>query len=120
MKRVFYSSGSLLTGDRTADAVVKYAEVLAARSSSDTIDIPIVLEDGTVARAQLLIGPASQLVVVPQEHSAEAPDDDATIEELSKRTLSLSSPHPQAVDAASAAYYSEGNDYPDATGDGDA
>jgi hypothetical protein len=118
MKRIYYASGSVLTGDRMADTVVSYAAALASRELSDTVDIPIALPDGEVARAQLLIGPASQLVVVPEPDALNGPEDDATIAELSKRRLQLSSPHPQAIDEPLSPYYAEGNDYTDAIDDG--
>jgi ssDNA-binding replication factor A large subunit len=117
MKRVYYASGSVLTGDRTAEAIVHYAAALATRTTSDSIDIPILLPDGATGRAQLLIGPASQLVVVPEEGAAAGPEDDEIIVELSRRTRLLSSPHPQAVDDAATPYYADGENYTDATDD---
>jgi hypothetical protein len=116
MKRVFYASGSVLTGDRTAEALVHYAELLAVRESSDTADIPIRLDDGTTARAQFLIGPASQLAVVPVEGDEEGPDDEDTIAELGRRARALSSPHPQAVDEPPSPYYAEGDNFSDSLG----
>ncbi|MCU1550666.1 MAG: hypothetical protein JWR36_1226 [Glaciihabitans sp.] len=115
MKRIYYASGSVLTGDRMADAIVAYAAALAIREFSDTIDIPVSLPNGSEARAQLLIGPASQLVVVPEPEAREAAEDEETIAELLSRARALSSPHPQAVDEADSPYYSEGIDYTDAT-----
>jgi hypothetical protein len=114
MKRIYYASGSVLTGDRMADAIVAYASALAQREISDTIDIPVSLPNGTEARAQLLIGPASQLVVVPEADARDVAEDDETIAELSMRARALSSPHPQAVAEADSPYYAEGIDYTDA------
>jgi hypothetical protein len=111
MKRVYYSSGSILTGDRTADVLVRYAEALAVRTASDTIDIPIQLKNGSVGRAQFLIGPASQLVVVPEDDLPPGPEDDETIAELSRRTRSLSSPHPQAMEQLGNPYYSDDGEF---------
>jgi hypothetical protein len=111
MKRVYYSSGSVLTGDRMADAIVRYAGALAAREDSDLIDIPISLGDGRVARAQLLIGPASQLVVVPEPGIANDPEDEATIEELARKVRGLSSPHPQASDERLDPFFVDGDDF---------
>jgi hypothetical protein len=119
MKRVYYASGSVLTGDRMAEAIVRYAGALALREISDTIDIPISLGGGRTARAQLLIGPASQLVVVPEADAHEDPEDEATIEDLSIRARRLSSPRPQASDGDSSPYYAMGDDYTDAIDDVD-
>lgn len=111
MKRIFYASGSLVTGDRMADAIVHYAEALAMRDTSDTIDVPIALRSGAIGRAQLLIGPASQLVVVPEEGAIDREEDEATIQELMHRSALLASPRPQASDVGDA-----GTDYVDANG----
>jgi hypothetical protein len=117
MKRVYYSSGSILTGDRTADVLVRYAEALAVRTASDTIDIPIQLNNGSVGRAQFLIGPASPLVVVPEDGLPAGPEDDDTIAELSRRTRSLSSPHPQAMEPFGNPYYADDGEITDSIGD---
>jgi hypothetical protein len=109
MKRIFYSSGSIVTGDRMAIAIVRYAEVLAQSESSDTIDVPITLASGEEGRAQVLLGPGSQLVVVPEENVDETPEDDATIAELESRTRSHSSPRPLASEENDGGQY--GSDY---------
>jgi len=102
MKRIYYSSGSVVTGDRIAEAVIVYAEILALRDTSDTIDVPISLSSGQIGRAQLLIGPASQLVMVPEQPEADADgplaeiEDEDTLADLTMRTAMHSSPHPLA------------------------
>ncbi len=118
MKRIFYSSGSVVTGDRTADALVHYADALAGRDSSDTVDIVVALDSGASGRAQLLIGPASQLVVVPEEDPAAEVEDEDTVRELVRRTALLSSPRPQASDETTTSDYGEFSDYTDAPGEG--
>jgi hypothetical protein len=120
MKRIYYSSGSVLTGDRIAEAVIEYAEVLALRDTSDTIDVPISLAGGGVGRAQLLIGPASQLVLVPAESEpdedlpVEELEDPDTLAELDRRTALHSSPRPLANDDADTTDYdADESDYED-------
>ncbi|MCU1507838.1 MAG: hypothetical protein JWQ12_103 [Glaciihabitans sp.] len=81
-----------------ADAVVHYAEALAMRETSAMIDIPVSLESGERGRAQLLIGPASQLVVVPESGPNEEPEEEETIRALIESTAQLSNPHPRATD----------------------
>ena len=113
MKRIYYASGSLVTGDRIADALVRYAEVLAMRDASDTVDIPIALQSGAAGRAQLLIGPASQLVVVPEEGAAEIVEDEATIEEFQHRSALLSSPRPTVSMRGEPIDFVDAHGYPD-------
>jgi hypothetical protein len=111
MKRIYYASGSLVTGDRIAEAVIVYAELLALRDTSDTIDVPISLDSGEVGRAQLLIGPASQLVLVPEETDADADgpvaeiEDVETVIDLERRIARHRSPRPLANDDADTTDY---------------
>ncbi|MBC7724773.1 MAG: hypothetical protein H7146_08495 [Burkholderiaceae bacterium] len=100
MKRIFYASGSVVTGDRTADAVVRYAQALAQREASDMIDIPIFAAGGTAARAQLLIGPASQLMVVSEVPRHQEFDDEETLGRIDQRMEALLRPKAQPVDKA--------------------
>lgn len=111
MKRVYYASGSVLTGDRVAEAIVRYAGALAMRDCSDVIDIPISLGDGRTARAQLLIGPASQFFVIPEAEVQEGPEDEATIADLTQRARLLSSPRPHASDESTHSSFSEGDEF---------
>lgn len=66
MKRIYYSSGSVLTGDFIADAILDYAELLASRHSSAKVDFPVVLLNGDPGHAQLLIGPVMTLMTVSE------------------------------------------------------
>lgn len=62
MERIHYASGSILTGTDIARALLEYAEALAEQNESATVDIPTRNDDGTVGRANFLIGPSSQIV----------------------------------------------------------
>lgn len=98
MKRIFYASGSVVTGDRTAEAVLRYAQVLAQRSGSDVIDIPVLSDGGTVGRAQLLIGPVSELMVVTEVPRHAEFDDEETLARIDFRIEGLLRPKAQPVD----------------------
>jgi hypothetical protein len=115
MKRIFYSSGSVVTGDRIAETIVHYAEVLALRDTSDTIDVPIALASGEIGRAQLLIGPASQLAVVPEELdvgvNVDDVDDPETLAELERRIALHGSTRPQASASSDTTDYVDANGY---------
>ena len=100
MKRIYYASGSVVTGDRTAAAVVSYARALAAREDSDMIEIPIILPNGENGHAQVLLGPASQLMCVDEPAVDLEPDDEGTRSVLSRRIDGLLRPKAQPVDQA--------------------
>lgn len=82
MKRIFYAGGSVVTGDLTADAVLRYAQALAQREASDIIDIPIFVAGGSSGRAQLLIGPTSQLLIATETPRHEEVDDVAFLQQI--------------------------------------
>ncbi|HEV7184476.1 MAG: hypothetical protein ACHP7F_12135 [Actinomycetales bacterium] len=84
MKRIHYASGSLVTGDQIADVLVRFAAVLAETGGAAEVTAPVVLDDGEVGSALLLLGPASQILAedVPGEHDFENPEFVASIEKL--------------------------------------
>ncbi|PJJ72907.1 hypothetical protein CLV46_2485 [Diaminobutyricimonas aerilata] len=99
MKRVYYSSGSVLTGDRLADDVIDYAAALARNGQADNVRIPVMLEDGSPSDANLLLGPASELVAVGEAAEAPDPRDDDTAQYMERRVKELSVPRPRAAAA---------------------
>jgi hypothetical protein len=66
VKRIYYSSGSVLTGDYIADAILDLAQVVASRNSTASVDIPVILPDGETGHAKLLISHASPMLAVPE------------------------------------------------------
>lgn len=94
MKRILYASGSVLTGDAIAHAVVRYATILARAGSADLITIP-VLQAGDRGTVEMLIGPSSQLMV---EDAGPGPmetlDEESFLAELEARRDTLEHPRP--------------------------
>jgi hypothetical protein len=66
VKRIYYSSGSVLTGDFIADAILDLAQLVASRRASAYVDIPVILPDGETGHATMLISPASAMLAVPE------------------------------------------------------
>lgn len=99
MKRISYAGGFVVTGDRTADAVLRYAQALAQRGASDIIDIPIFAAEGTSGRAQLLIGPASQLLIATEVPRHKEFDDDVILQQIEDKMESLLRPKGQPIHA---------------------
>jgi hypothetical protein len=98
MKRISSGREELTTESGLADAVLDYAVVLAQASTADTITIPILREDGVVDEARLLLGPASQLTIVPDGRAhVDLPGSASITAELERRTASYL-PRPIATD----------------------
>jgi hypothetical protein len=100
MKRIAYAEEWLTTDDRVADLVLEYARALARNGTADTVTVPVV-DGSTVRRAQFLIGPASQIIVVESDERRPA-DLDAGVEpavaDLEARLHRLRMPQPVAYD----------------------
>jgi hypothetical protein len=94
MQRIHYAGGELITGNAIADAVVEYAEALATRRTAASIEIPVRGDDGSTVHAQLLIGPASQLVTEELEGEFDEIVDEELVARLSAETAALSSRRP--------------------------
>lgn len=89
--RVYYASGSVLTSDAVANAIVAYAGALAKSQLADTIDVPL----GDGLSAKMLVGPASQLLCLPELASGVVePDSDEFVIELDRRTRLMAAPRP--------------------------
>jgi hypothetical protein len=95
MRRLQYSSGYVLTSDRTCKAVLRYARALAEARKSDVVTIPAISETGSYGFAHLLIGPASEIFSTPVEHAGVEPDDAEVITELEQRTMLLQPSRPE-------------------------
>jgi hypothetical protein len=63
MQIIHYGEATYVTGDDIAHAVIEYAKALARAESSDTIAMPFRRDEGTDGQLELLIGPASQMVL---------------------------------------------------------
>jgi hypothetical protein len=100
MQRIHYAGGDLLTGTDIADAVVDYAAALAGRRTAASIDIPVRTATGGVARAHLLIGPASQLVTEPVESEFDELTDDELVRRLRASATALSGTRPMMSPSA--------------------
>jgi hypothetical protein len=96
MRRLYYSSGSLLTGDDVCKAVLRYARALAISGHADIIVIPVVTDDGISGLAHMLVGPASQVFSMPAPSDGNDPFDAETIEKLNSMSRALQPSRPEA------------------------
>ena len=113
MDQIQYAGNTLITGSDIAHAVLAYAQALASKGDSATITIPVLHDDGSVVPAELLIGPASQLIAERYESDAPEIDDADVVGRLNDLTAKLRTPH--AVSEPSAEYLAvDGNDLDEA------
>lgn len=85
MKRIHYASGSLLTGDEIADAVVRFAATLARNAAAAEVRAPAILDNGEVGETLLLLGPASQILAETETFEGAELRSDDFVADLDKR-----------------------------------
>jgi hypothetical protein len=96
MKILSYSGETVVVSDRMGDAVVDYAQALAAQKAADVIDIPVADAEGN-ATARLLIGPSSQIISLPShEPDVDLADGDA-VQQLRAKIRALAPVRSYAV-----------------------
>ncbi len=89
MDRISYAAETFVTGTAIAQSLLEYARDLAQSETSDTIDVPVLGEDGKPRRTTLLIGPASQIVSVPTESDQAELEDAEFIADIQLRQRRL-------------------------------
>ena len=98
MERISYAGEHLLTGSEIAQALVAYAQALADVGQAAAVEIPTVDKHGRPGVAQVLVGPASQLVATEVDMEVPDPQDAGLVEELRARTARLLGHHPAVAD----------------------
>lgn len=107
MRRVFYASGSFLTGDSIASAILLYADALTHTSGSDIVEFPVVLALGETGMAAMLVGPASQIATTSEPSLFDDPVDERLVEDLKRRSLAVGARKPLVQGVAVPAGFDE-------------
>jgi hypothetical protein len=89
MQQIHYAGNTLVTGTSIAHSLLRYAQALASEASSATVSIPILKKDGSLGNAEILIGPASQLIAEVYESSDRELADDDVVARLDAAAASL-------------------------------
>ena len=97
MKRIHYVEDHVVTGDDIAAAVVSYARSLAIAGRSDTVDLPGLDDAGEARRYQLLLGPASQMLVSDEPWAGVEVLDAELVADIEARSAGIAGPQPVAT-----------------------
>lgn len=100
MHKIIYAGEEYLTGDAIAEALLSYSRALGDDERAAIIEIPIREEDGTVAQAKFLIGPASQIVTIAAVDASDELEDAELVRRLQELTRGVESPTAGHVEVA--------------------
>lgn len=103
MRKVIYAGTAFFTGDRIAEALLEYANLLAHRNLSETVYVPARTPDGVHGDIEVLIGPASQLVSEPTNEESEEIVDEGVVERFRSAAAKLGPSRPRMETAESQA-----------------
>jgi hypothetical protein len=88
MRELHYADGVLIVDDEVCLAVFQYAVALAQAGSADMVTIPILW--GSVRdKANLVLGPSSQLYCTPTEAEFVDLRDPELVQEITSRTVRI-------------------------------
>jgi hypothetical protein len=92
MMRLEYAGGEVLVSDALCHALLDYSAAVARGGGSEDFQIPVVTADGLRGLAEVVIGPASQLLATPTDVPEVDLDDDGIVKELIARAAALQTP----------------------------
>ncbi|WAB83495.1 hypothetical protein OVN20_10570 [Microcella daejeonensis] len=67
MKRIRFSSGSVVTGDAVAAALVEYITSVSTTEGSVPVEIPVLGDDGQTSVSTLVVGADTQIEVSAED-----------------------------------------------------
>jgi len=89
MKRISFCGGSFLTTDVVADALLKLVVAFPNGHDSELLKLPAVNNDGDEMVVQMVVGPGSELISVPEEFTSGEPDTLEAVAYLRSRVHTL-------------------------------
>jgi hypothetical protein len=93
MKRIAYCGESFLTTDGAADALLELVVAFPDGHASELFELPALNRDGDEMVVQVVVGPGSELVSMPEVSGMVEPDTLSTVAYLRGRTRELTVPN---------------------------
>lgn len=100
MMKLDYAGGQVLVSDQLCHVLLTYSADVARAGGSETLQIPVVTIDGIRGIAEVVVGPASQLLATPTDMPDVDLDDTHAIEEIVARTAATKPPKALPVSAS--------------------
>jgi hypothetical protein len=74
MRCITYAGETLVTTDPIAAALVELTAALAKAGQAEAVVIPIIMDDGEIGEASLIVGAGNDVLSVPTDWEGEEPD----------------------------------------------
>jgi hypothetical protein len=99
MMKLEYAGAEVFVTDALCHALMDFSATIARIGGSEDLTIPVITSEGVPGMAEIVVGPASQLLATPTNETpgnrrdADLDDDDA-VEEIRARAANLQHPSP--------------------------
>jgi hypothetical protein len=97
MMKLDYAGGEVLVSNALSHALVEFSAHIARTGGSDSLLIPVLTLDGIRGDAEVVVGPASQLLASPTDAPEVDLDDANVIADILSRTAILKPSRPVAL-----------------------
>jgi len=84
-----YAGGEVLISDAMSHALLEYSASIARTGGSENLLIPVFTLDGVQGMAEIVVGPASQLIATPTEQPHVDLGDQSVVDDIIARTTLL-------------------------------
>ena len=88
----------MLTGSSIAHAVLRYAAALSDADLATSLEVPGRTEEGIEGRFEILLGPASQILVEPTDDADEIEDPEFLADITRLTTVLITPPNVEPTD----------------------
>jgi len=89
MKQITYAGKSFVTGTDLADAVMRLTAALGLSRETAGVTIPAMDENGHITTADLVLGPATEVLAIAIDSDQEEIVDVEVVAQLDERTRRL-------------------------------
>jgi hypothetical protein len=98
MMTLDYAGGRVLVSDALSHALLEYSATIARTGGSELLRIPVLTAEGVRGLADIVVGPASQLLSTPTDEPEADLDDSEVISEIRARLSALQPAHAIPMD----------------------
>jgi hypothetical protein len=97
MMKLDYAGGEVIISDALSHALAAYSADIARTGGSQALQIPVLTGSGLVGLAEIVVGPASQLLATPTGGPEIDLDDAAFVDGIHDRSAALQPSKPLPI-----------------------
>lgn len=113
MKNLTYAGRTFQTTDEVADALFDFVVALDRGSSGESVELPVIRDDGLARTVRILVWPGIELICEADDHHPDGVDNDEYASDIRARALKLRVIRDATMKGSSAWSFSDDHDLSD-------